>query len=287
MSAVSALSRLFQPQSALASSQALLEFQSPTAAVLAERVPLSGRMTIWAISSTILASLAVISVYSVDRVVTVSGKVVADIPNIVVQPLDTSIVRQVKVHEGQVVHAGDVLASLAPTFARADAGAIDTQVASLQAEVDRLTAESEGRAYTSDGSPASQLQAMIYAQRHAEQISRIENYRRRIDSANARLAQTQSDIASYAEQLKDAQARETMRQQLEKLQIGSKLNTLDAGAQRAEINRYLQAAIASNQAAKGDLDALTAELDGYRQQTRIETSQLLTEQGRKLADAKE
>ncbi|MFL5285387.1 MAG: HlyD family type I secretion periplasmic adaptor subunit [Rhodopila sp.] len=287
MSAVSALSRLFQPQPALASSQALLEFQSPTAAVLAERVPLSGRMTIWTISSTILASLAVISVYSVDRVVTVSGKVVADIPNIVVQPLDTSIVRQVNVHEGQVVHAGDVLASLDPTFARADAGAVDTQVASLQAEVDRLAAESEGRAYTSDGSPASQLQAMIYAQRHAEQISRIENYRRRIDSANARLAQTQSDIASYAEQLKDAQARETMRQQLEKLQIGSKLNTLDAGAQRAEINRYLQAAIASNQAAKGDLDALTAELDGYRQQTRIETSQLLTEQGRKLADAKE
>ncbi|MFL5253170.1 MAG: biotin/lipoyl-binding protein, partial [Rhodopila sp.] len=157
MSAVSALSRLFQPQPALASSQALLEFQSPTAAVLAERVPISGRMTIWTISTAILASLAVISVYSVDRVVTVSGKVVADIPNIVVQPLDTSIVRRISVHEGQVVHAGDVLASLDPTFAQADAGAIDKQVASLQAEVDRLAAESEGRAYTSDGSPAGQL----------------------------------------------------------------------------------------------------------------------------------
>lgn len=281
------LSRLFQPQSAVASTQALLEFQSPTAAVLAEPVPLSGRLTIWTISSTILTSLALISVCSVDRVVTVSGKVVADVPNVAVQPLDTSIVRQIAVREGQVVHAGDVLASLDPTFAQADAGAIDKQVASLQAEVDRLTAESEGRTYTSDGSPAGQLQAMIYAQRHAEQMSRIENYRRRIYSAGAKLAQTQSDIASYSEQLKDAQSRENMRQQLEKLQLGSKLNTLDAGAQRAEINRYLQAAIASNQAAKGDLDALTAELDGYEQQTKIETSQMLTEQGRKLAEAKE
>jgi membrane fusion protein, hemolysin D len=287
MSALASLSRLFQPQPALASNQALLEFQSPTAAVIAERVPLSGRLTIWTITAAILSSLAVISVYSVDRVITVSGKVVADIPNIVVQPLDTSIVRQINVHEGQVVHAGDVLASLDPTFAQADAGAIDKQVASLQAEVDRLSAEATGRAYTSDGMPAGQLQAMIYTQRHAEQMSRVENYRRRIFSAGAKLAQTQSDIDSYTEQLKDAQTRENMRQQLEKLQIGSKLSTLDAGAQRAEINRYLQAAIAGKQAAKGDLDALTAEMDGYLQQAKIETSEMLTEQGRKLADAKE
>src|SRR4051812_32080785 len=112
------LSRLFQPQPVLASDQALLEFQSPTAAVIAERVPLSGRLTIWTISAAIAASLTAISVCSVDRVVTVSGKVVADIPNIVVQPLDSSIVRQIAVHEGQVVHAGDVLASLDPTFAQ-------------------------------------------------------------------------------------------------------------------------------------------------------------------------
>jgi membrane fusion protein, hemolysin D len=285
--AIPSLSRLFQPQQALASTRALLEFQSPTAAVIAERVPLSGRLTIWTISAAILSSLAVISVYSVDRVVTVSGKVVADVPNIVVQPLDTSIVRQINVHEGQVVHTGDVLASLDPTFAQADAGTLDKQVASLQAEVDRLDAEANGRPYASDGSPASQLQAMIFTQRHAGQMSRVENYRRRIYSAGAKLAQTQSDIAAYTEQLKDAQAKENMRQQLEKLQVGSKLSTLDAGAQRAEINRYLQAAIASNQSAKGDLDALTAELDGYLQQAKIETSQMLTEQGRKLADAKE
>lgn len=281
------LSRLFQPQPALASSQALLEFQSPTAAVIAERVPLSGRLTIWTISAAILASLGVISVYPVDRVVTVPGKVVADVPNIVVQPLDTAIVRQINVHEGQVVHAGDVLASLDPTFAQADAGAIDQQVASLQAEVDRLNAEIAGRAYTSDGTPAGQLQAMVYAQRHAEQMSRLQNYQRRIYSANAKLAQTQSDIDGYAEQLKDAQTRENMRQQLQKLQIGSKLSTLEADAQRAEINRDLQAAIASRQAAKGDLDALTAEMVGYLQQTKIETSAMLTEQGRKLAEAKE
>jgi hemolysin D len=84
-----------------------------------------------------------------------------------------------------------------------------------------------------------------------------------------------------------AETKENMRRQLERLQIGSKLNTLDAGAQRAEVNRALQAAFAAHAAAHSDLDGLAAERDGYIQQVKAETAQQLTEQGRKLADAKE
>ena len=38
----------------------------------------------------------------------------------VVQPLETSIVRSIDVHEGEQVHAGQLLARLDPTFAAAD-----------------------------------------------------------------------------------------------------------------------------------------------------------------------
>jgi HlyD family secretion protein len=265
--------------------RALLEFQSPTAAVIADRIPLTGRVTIWVIATAILSSIAITGFYPVDRVVTVPGKVVARTPNMVVQPLDTSIVRQISVREGQVVHAGDPLAMLDPTFAAADAGSIDSQVASLQAEVDRLEAESEGRVYLGNGSPASQLQAMIFAQKHAERQARLENYRQRIDGARAKVAQTVSDIASYTEEFKVAETKEGMRRQLERMQVGSKLSTLDAGAQRAEVNRALQGAIANNASARNDLDALIAERDAYAQQIKGETGQQLIEQGRKLADA--
>ncbi len=166
--------------------RALLEFQSPTAAVIADRIPLSGRLTIWVIAAAILSSLGVMGFYSVDRVVAVPGKVVAKIPNIVVQPLETSIVRQINVREGQLVHAGDRLAMLDPTFAAADAGSLDEQVSSLQAEVDRLQAEADGRTYLGNGSAASQLQAMIFAQKHAERAAKLESYRQRIDSAGPR-----------------------------------------------------------------------------------------------------
>jgi hemolysin D len=270
-----------------ANTRALLEFQSPTAAVITDRIPVSGRLTIWVIAAAILSSLGVMGFYSVDRVVAVPAKVVAKTPNIVVQPLETSIVRQIGVREGQLVHAGDRLVMLDPTFVAADAGSLDEQVSSLQVEVDRLQAEADGRTYLGNGSAASQLQAMIFAQKHAERAAKQESYRQRIDSARAKVALTVTDIASYAEEYRAAQTKEGMRKQLEQLQIGSKLNTLDAGAQRAEVNRTLQAAFASNAAAKSDLDGLVAERDAYLQQIKGETATQLLAQGRKLSDALE
>jgi hemolysin D len=267
--------------------RALLEFQSPTAAVIAARIPVSGRLTIWVIAAAILSSLGVMGFYSVDRVVAVPAKVVAKTPNVVVQPLETSIVRQINVREGQLVHGGDRLVMLDPTFAAADAGSLDEQVGSLQVEVDRLQAEADGQTYLGNGSAASQLQAMIFAQKHAERAAKLESYRQRIDSARAKVAQTVTDAASYAEEYRAAQTKEGMRKQLEQLQIGSKLNTLDAGAQRAEVNRTLQAAFASNAAAKSDLDGLVAERDAYLQQINGETATQLLAQGRKLSDALE
>ena len=266
---------------------ALLDAQSPTAAVIEQPLPLGGRTVIWTIAAAVVSSIVIAGVFTVDRVVPVAGKVVADTPNIVVQPLDTAIVRSISVKEGQFVHAGDLLARLDPTFAASDAAASEAQVGSLQAEVDRLTAEAQNQPFVSDGSPAGQLQSMIFAERHAERTSRLENYRQKIDSARAKLAQTFSDIQSYAEEFKAAQTKEGMRRELERLQIGSKLNTLDAGAQRAEVNRALQAAIAANTAAKSDIEAVVAERDGFTQQTQAEISQQLTDQGRKLADARE
>ncbi len=53
--------------------------------------------------------------------------------------------------------------------------ASDTQTASLQAEVDRLEAESLGHPYLSDGTPSGELQAMTYTQRHAEQSAKLES----------------------------------------------------------------------------------------------------------------
>ncbi len=201
----------------------------------------------------------------------------------VIQPVETSIVRLIAVHEGQIVHAGDRLAMLDPTFAAADAVASEAQVANLQAEVNRLEAESKGLPYTGDGSQPSQLQVVIYTQRHAEMQARPSGSKV-FEQRLRKPFQTSQAMQSSTE---FAQTKEGMRRELERLQVGSKLSTLDADAQRAEVNRALQGAVEAHKSANAELEGVIAERDSYIRQWRTETAQQLAQESRKLADAQD
>jgi HlyD family secretion protein len=265
----------------------LLEFESPTAALVNQRAPAGARYTTWSIALMCAAFVVVANTVPIDRVVSTTGKVVATAANVVVQPLETSIVRSIDVREGQLVKTGDLLARLDPTFAAADAGSLETQVASLQAEVNRLQAEVSDQPYIPDGTAPSQLQSMMFVQRHAERAFRLENYRQKIDSSRAKVAQAVGDIESYGQRLIGARSVEAKRMELQKLEVGSQLNTLAARDARLELERNLQTSQTTADSYRRDLDAIAAERDSYAQQIRTESSQTLTEQGRKLAEAKE
>ena len=98
---------------------AILEYQSPSTAIVNAPIPRIARGVSWTVGSMVLACFAAMSFIKVDKVVTAQGKVIARAATIVVQPLETAIVRSIDVNEGQTVHAGDLLARLDPTFAMA------------------------------------------------------------------------------------------------------------------------------------------------------------------------
>jgi len=267
---------------------AVLEFQSPTAAIVDAPVPRAARGTIWTIGSMFAACLVAMWLIPIDRVVTAQGKVVSQAPMVVVQPLETSIVRAIDVTEGQSVHAGDVLARLDPTFASADVGALQAQVSSLQAEVARMQAEVEERSFQYSGlDPPMSLQAAIYAQRELERRSRLEFYRQKIDALASTAARSAADATAFRERLVVAQTVESMRKKLEALQVGSQLNALIATDSRLEIERSLSTAIKTAESAKAELAAMIAERDAYVQNWRVQIAQTLAEGSRKLSDARE
>ena len=265
----------------------LLDFQSPSAALIEQRIPARSRYTLWVLSSMLLVGLVLMGTVPIDRVVVTQGKVVSGSSNIAIQPLETSIVRSIDVREGQLVAPGQLLARLDPTFVAADADSLVTQVASLQAEVDRLRAEVDAAPYVGDGTPPSQLQSLIFTQRSAERSHRLENYRQRIDALRVRVASAMGDVESYSVRLGVARQIEAMRVELERQAVGSRLNTFLALQDRNESARLLEAARSQAMGSQRELDALIAERDSYIQQTRTESTQLLTEQGRKLNEAKE
>jgi hemolysin D len=103
---------------------AILEFQSPSSAIINLPMPRIARKIALTFSSMIVLMLIAAGLIKVDRVVTASGLVVARAPTVVVQPLEASTLRSIEVHPGDVVHAGQILARLDPTFATADMGTL-------------------------------------------------------------------------------------------------------------------------------------------------------------------
>lgn len=265
---------------------ALLEFESPSASLIARPIRVGIRYTIISLAVFLAVLLVIAGVVPIDRVVTTHGRIVPLSPNLVVQPLDTSIVRSIDVHDGEFVKKGQLLAQLDPTFAQADETSLAERVASLGAEVARLTAEGAGKPYLSDGTKPGDLQAEIFTQRHAEYTFKVETYNQRIDSAKSKVAQAAADITSYSQRLAVARTVEAKRLELEKLQVGSQISTLAAQDNRVEMERSLAVAQTDAVGATRDLDALRAERDGYIQQWHADVSSQLQTQTRDLAQAR-
>ena len=242
---------------------ALLEFYSPSAALLETRAQGPARGVIWTIGSMFVACALAAGLIPIDKVITSAGKVSATENTIVVQPYETSIVREIDVHEGQSVKKGQLLAKLDPTFAGSDATASVQSVDSLRAEVERREAERAGVDYHPTGSGlAVQVQQAIFAQRKAEREYRIENYKQKIASLSGTLTKAIGDIQAYSDRLQVAATVEGKRRELEQLGWGSQLNRLAAQDTRLDLQRSLTEAQQTAKSAANDLQAMKAEAAG-------------------------
>jgi hemolysin D len=266
----------------------ILEYQSPSTAIVNAPMPRIARGLSWTIGSMVITCFILAAVIKIDRVVTAQGKVIEQAPTIVVQPLETSIVRTIDVREGDAVHAGQVLARLDPTFAAADMEALKGQVATYAAQAARMQAEIKGEPFNYAGSdPHMALEAATYAGRMAEYSFKLENYQQKQDGLTAQIAKAQADIAGFEDRLTTARALEKMRNDLDKMGVGSRLNTLSAIDNRAEMQRQLEGSIQVKNSAQRDLAALIAERNGYVQSWHADVAEKLADATSKLSDARE
>ena len=143
------------PAAKRAVSRTISHFQSDSAEILDAPTPLAARLTLHVLAAIIVAGIGLSAIVPLEQVVTARGRVTSVSPKIVVQPLETSIIRQINVREGQVVKAGDVLATLDPTFSTADVTTLTQKIASLEAETARLAAELADQPYVPANQDAS------------------------------------------------------------------------------------------------------------------------------------
>lgn len=267
---------------------AALEFQSPSAAIIAMQVPAMSRVINLLVFLLVISLIAASGLIRIDKIVSANGKLVSEAPNILLQAFDQTIVESINTRKGDIVRKGQVLARLNPTFSSADLTTMKDQVDLLGAMVARLQAEADGIGYVPDpANPHASLQLSIFDQRSRENRSTLQNYDQKISQLMAQVAGEAAQGANYRERLGLATKIEELRQKLQELQVGSVLNTMLAKDIRLGVAGALAQAESGGAQVTRQLAAQQAERESFVQHWNGQASQELAEARGRLVQAQQ
>ena len=229
------------PSAGLRQPRVIAEFQSDAVEVEQRSPPRLARLTLYFLLALIATAIAWASVSQVDMIVTAQGKLVTLKPNLVVQPLETSVIREIHVKLGDRVNKGELLATLDPTFSQADHDQLRNRVAAFDATIARLRAELAGLDYavTDSGDADAVLQRKMFLQRKSARDAQMQNFDAQIASAQANLKTAQSEETVLVQRLDNMRSIESMRSLLMDKELGSKLNFLMSRDARLEVESNL------------------------------------------------
>ncbi|HLN25114.1 MAG TPA: HlyD family type I secretion periplasmic adaptor subunit [Patescibacteria group bacterium] len=249
-----------------------------------QRLPLPARGLLYLIIFIVITFLTWAGLAKLDNVVVARGKIVTTDPNIEVQPLEVSIIRTIDVRVGQVVHKGQVLAHLDPTFTTADTSRLEDRTLSLTGQVARLGAELRGdKTFTLPGADTvEQVQARIFLERQASYANRVKQQEGEIARIRASLIRLHQDETILKDRFAAGSEVENMRAQLYNSQNGSKLNLLASRDQRLSIESDFKNAVNQQSEARSALAAAEAALQAYRTEWRQKAAEELMDAQRDL-----
>lgn len=174
-----------------------------TAAISLQARPprLMARMVSLAICIIALLTILYTFLAHIDIVVSAQGRVIPSGRSKVIQPLESGVVKEILVRDGQKVRAGAILLTLDQTASNADRQRLQHELWEAEADVARLEALSQGSARLM---LADDIPKEIAQSQQAILSSRLSEQRSRMASSEAEVARRQADydaISSGVEQL--------------------------------------------------------------------------------------
>ncbi len=180
-----------------------VEYQPDALEIKYEKLPWFARLGVW--SAFIFMLLAVIwaSLSEVDIIVNANGKLITDTPNIVMKPLELTVIKSIDVKVGEPVRKGQVLITFEPVFNQAELDRISAELSTLGAQYNRLLAEFEGREYVAEdpSNKDQQWQLAIAAQRSQFYKEKIRYYDQSIEQLESSYRTTQDSLSKQTERL--------------------------------------------------------------------------------------
>lgn len=233
-----------------------------------ERSPVPG----WAQSTLRVLMLGVVSfvlwasLSELDLVVVARGGLVNPLPNVVVQPLETSIVQSVDVRVGQLVKKGDALATLDATFIQADENVLQLRLDSLETQAKGLEEELSGQAAersTTASTEDDQLQANLLTERRANYKAQQLKIAESVGRLRAALATNRRDQKLAAARLASLKNIESMQEKMVAQKFGAPLQLMEAQIKSKEVERDLEAVANREQEIIRELAAAEADKTAF------------------------
>jgi HlyD family secretion protein len=235
------------------------------------------------------ASFAVwASLSQLDQVVVAQGRLVNPLPNVVVQPLETSIIQSVDVRAGQVVKKGDTLATLDATFIQSDETQLRVRLDSLETQIQGL-----GQELTGEGkdkvvvSADDLLQASLLSERKANYKAQQIKMGETAAKLRAALVTNRRDQQRVASRLQSLKEIEVMQEKMVAQKFGAPLQLLEAQQRTKEVERDLELVASREQEIRRELGAFEAEKTAFEKNWRQKTMEDLLVLSRERDSVKE
>ena len=252
----------------------VIEFLPDADAIERDPMPAYIRSTLWVMAGALLCFLVWASFSEIEKVVVAQGRLMNPMPNIVVQPLETSIIQKIEVRVGQVVRRGEVLATLDPTFAQADEAQLRARLQSLETQTKGLSGELSGNLWripAGGKNSDDRLQAQLSVERQANFEAQVARMDQNLARLTAAIETNKKDQDVLTQRMKSLLEMEAMQESLMAQQFGARLHLLEARERRLTGQRELDSAASKAHELTRELAALQAEktafIKGWRQKT--------------------
>ena len=218
-----------------------------------------------AVAGTIIGFLVVAVGWAtfgqVDIIATAEGRIIPTGKSKVIQPFETGVVRAIAIHDGSVVHAGDVLVELDPTQDASDETRARFGLTEDRLDIARLKALLAGKPalFTppDDGEPRMVLMAHQQMEAQAaEHGAKLDNLDRQIAQKEAEGREIAASIAKVEASLPLLTEQRDIRQTYVQREWGNRLTYLQTQQQLVEAQHELEVQKEKQQETAASLAAL-------------------------------